>query len=64
MRGLTRARVSQLLALLDLDPAVLAHVRAGSDCPSARWLTRLARFPPRSQRVAIELLSAGGTGRP
>ena len=38
--GFTRARVTQLLRLLELNPAVLDHVRAGGDCPSARWLAR------------------------
>lgn len=64
--GVTRARVTQMLQILDLDPLVLAYVERHSDNSiSERVLRRLRGLSPADQREHIaDLAVPVGLGRP
>ncbi len=57
--GVTRARVTQVLKVLDLDPAVLAFVEHNPDPRiTERALRSIVHRPPAEQRTHIDQLLA------
>jgi len=57
--GVTRARVTQVLKVLDLDPAVLAFVEGNPDPRiTERALRSIVHRPPAEQRTHIDQLLA------
>src|SRR5690606_29971366 len=52
--GVSRARVTQVLALLRLHPEVLAWARANASSVSERRLRPLIRLDPRAQLRAVK----------
>lgn len=63
LEGLTRARVTQILGLLDLHPRIREHVRAGKDFVTLRRLVALLPLPPRDQLVQAARLMPGFRAR-
>jgi hypothetical protein len=62
--GVTRARVTQVLKVFDLDPAVLAFVERNPDPRvTERALRSIVHRPPHEQRMHIDQL-LGSTPRP
>lgn len=58
--GVSRARVSQVLSVLDLSPEALEHLerQSGPEMVSERSLRGLKSLPPEVQRERLHLLAS------
>lgn len=56
--GISPARVSQVLRLLDLEPSIVAAIESGGARVDTRDLIHVARLVPAEQRAAVEKLTA------